>query len=599
MDFFKKSVSLIVMAVMLFTTAVNTCLLHSYAATVTTAYIEGTNINVRTGPSTTSTIIEKLSNTSVTVIGTEKIDENNIWYKVTYHNGTEQITGYIFYDKSYIRIVTYNPDTSFEEKLKAFPESYRDALRDLHAAYPNWEFIPDPVAKSFSDAVAEQTVKMRKQVQMSSQPVSWRSMGSGSYTWSTGKWVETNGGWTGASREIIAYYMDPRNFLSSSTVYMFLEQSYNSAVQNKAGVEQIIKGTFLATNYTPATDEPGGGSYAEVIMLAAKASGVNPYIIASKIIQEQGSKGTSALISGTYNDTYKGYYNFFNVSASGSTNAEVVANGLAYAKAKDWNTRYKSILGGAQFLAKNYISKGQDTYYYQDFNVHGNVAWQYAQAVHDAYNKGTSLKKTYESYTDMSLSFRIPVFTDMPETAAEKPASSNKKNNYYLSELSVSGLTPSFEMYTYSYALAVSGNTALKVAAVNGATIASSKEIALKKGENQVVISVKSETGYLNNYTISVNASKECTLYLTSDGKLPSGATEEPPEEKVIMLGDTSGDGKITIVDLARVQMHILKVKTLTGDNLNAGDINKDGKVNIVDLARVQMHILKVKLIEQ
>ena len=103
--------------------------------------------------------------------------------------------------------------------------------------------------------------------------------------------------------------MDPRNFLDSKSVYMFLQQSYNAAVQNEDGVRKIIKGTFMEKNYTPASGEPGGGDYAKVIMLAAKESGVSPYIIASKIRQEQGVNGTSSLISGTYSG-YKGYYNF-------------------------------------------------------------------------------------------------------------------------------------------------------------------------------------------------------------------------------------------------------------------------------------------------
>ena len=562
------------------------------AATITTVYINGTDVRVRSTPSTenNNNIIEKISNTSATLL-----EKSGDWLKISYVKDGETRSGYVFYDPSYIDLRTYNPDADFETKISAFPESYRNALRTLHAQYPSWEFIPDPVNTSFSDAVAAQMKNMRKQVQMSSQPISWRSMGLGAYDWNNSTWVSSNGGWTGASREIIAYYMDPRNFLNSKEIYMFLEQSYNSAVQNEAGVKKIISGTFLENNYTPASGEPGGGSYLKVIMQAAKESNVSPYVIASKIIQEQGTKGTSGLISGTYGG-YNGYYNFFNIGAYGSTNAEVIANGLERAKTNGWDTRYKSILGGARFLAQNYIDNGQDTYYYQDFNVHGGGTHQYAQAVHDAYNKGVSLAATYQSDTGFALSFSIPVFTDMPSTASAKPASSDRKNNYNFSENSVSGLTPSFTMYTYSYDLAVTGNTAVKVKTVSGATLASKSSYSLKQGDNQVVISVKSETGYTNDYTIYVNASKACTLYITFDGKLPSGVEDNSTS---VMLGDPNGDGKISIVDLAKVQMHILKVKTLSGDALTAADVNKDGKISIVDLAKIQMHILNVKTIVQ
>ncbi len=600
----------VIMAVILFFTAIPMASYKTYAASITTAYIEGDNVNVRKSPSTDSKVLDQLSHTSATVLDKTEVGDD-VWYKITYTaSDGEKITGYIFYNPSYIRIVTYNPDADFEDKIKAFPASYRDDLRALHEKYPNWEFIPDPVKSSFDDAVAAQAVDSSyKQVQLnsSSHPVSWRSMGPGSYDWSTNKWQDVNGGWTGASREVIAYYMDPRNFLDNDNIYMFLEQSYNSAVQNEAGVKKIIKGTFLEKKYTPAEGETGDGSYSKVIMAAAKKSGVSPYVIASKIIQEQGTKGTSSLISGTYKG-YEGIYNFFNVKASGSTTAAVIKNGLNYAKSKGWNTRYKSILGGAQFLGTNYINKGQDTYYYQDFNVHGDIDHQYAQAVHDAYSKGRNLRDTYKAEEDMAISFKIPVFTDMPSKAVEMPIKNDKRNNYYFSTIKVSGLTPSFSKYTTEYDLAVSGDTAVKVTAVSGASNVSKASYKLKKGINKVVLSVKSETGYKNEYIISVNASKACTLYVNSTGKLPSGTSSDASSSSSsssntsstkIYIGDTNGDGKISIVDLAKVQMHLLNVKKLKGDYLAAADINKDGKVSIVDLARVQMHLLKVKTIKQ
>ena len=56
--------------------------------------------------------------------------------------------------------------------------------------------------------------------------------------------------------------------------------------------------------------------------------------------------------------------------------------------------------------------------------------------------------------------------------------------------------------------------------------------------------------------------------------------------------GDTSGDGKVTILDLLQVQKHILKDKSLTGAYLLSADTSGDGKVTILDLLQVQKHIL-------
>ena len=77
------------------------------------------------------------------------------------------------------------------------------------------------------------------------------------------------------------------------------------------------------------TRKPGGGysNYASLINAVGKASNVNPNVLAAMIVQEQGSKGTSSLISGTVSG-YKGYYNFFNVNAYETPSHNKITNGL-------------------------------------------------------------------------------------------------------------------------------------------------------------------------------------------------------------------------------------------------------------------------------
>ena len=574
----KRFLSFLLIVSILTTCCVINSTFNIFAASTTTAYIEGVGVRVRTAPSTNSTIIEKVSNISATVL--EKQDNSEgTWYKITYHNGSSQIEGFIFYDPSYIRIVTYNPDASFEEKLNAFPASYHDSLRALHAAYPNWDFQPEPVATSFWQAVADQSVNMRKQVQMYDDAISYRSMGPGAYDWSAGQWVSNNGGWTAASKEMIAYYMDPRNFLNPTEIYTFMQQSYNPAYQTEDGLRKIVAGTFLAGTYSDANDTSYGGSYVKVIMAAAQQSNVSPYIIASKIIQEQGSQGSSSLISGAYYG-YEGLYNFFNVGATGATKELVITNGLDRARNEGWTTRSASIIGGAKFLAVNYISKGQDTYYYQDFNVHQpNALWhQYAQAVHDARNKGASLAKTYKDDSSFYISFKIPIFTDMPATPSPLPEKSTKKNNYYFSSISADGLTPTFDMFTYSYDLIANGDTTVYAIPLPGATYAGESSYNLTKGDNTVVLYVKSETGYLNGYSLNIDASQDCKLIINT------GATT--------ILGDTNGDGSISIADLANIRLKLLGLYNFNYYQTVAGDTNKDGKITIADLANIRLHLL-------
>lgn len=612
MKLFNKYVSIVLCIVIVLSVFICCQFSTVSAEVITTMYIDGEGVNVRTGPGTNYTIIEKVSNRSATVLESTQ-NNDKTWYKISYYNGTETVTGYVAYDEKYIRIVTYDPDDDFETKLSAFPESYHKALKALHKEFPNWEFIPDPVNTSFTESVRKQTYIDYKQVQ-DIQPVSWRSMGPGAYDWWNDKWIPTNGGWYIASREIIAYYMDPRNFLDSNNIYMFLQQGFNENLQTEEGVRKIIKGTFMETNYYDPNDLTYGGDYAKVLMEAAKQSGVSPYILASKIRQEIGTnlEGKSPMVSGTY-PGFEGYYNFYNFAASGDNTTEVIKNGLTFARDSGWNTRSKAIIEGASRYSGSYISVNQDTYYLQDFDIHSQKFYengtprlhQYAQAVHDACSKGAGLAKIYNSEKDYSLTFKIPVFPGMPDLPVQKPEESKKFNNYYIMDFEVKGLSPSFDKYIYEYSLKVSGDTAIKATPISNATLITPEKYSLVAGENTIVVPVQSWTGFINEYTIKVNADVDCNLYINTTGTFPEGVTPSPPQdnesqpdtEPVIMKGDTNGDGQITLRDLANVRLHLLKLLVLDGDNLTGADTDGDGTVALRDLANLRLHLLGLKSI--
>ena len=530
-------------------------------------YVKGSDVNVREDATTTSKSLGKLSYVYVTKNG-EKQGEGGLWFNITYGD----ITGYIRSD--YIEEIPVVTDQSFEEQLKAFPDSYKDYLRRLHTVYPNWKFYADNIDMTLDEAAKLELV--RKVTDYKS--LSWRSMDLGSYDWGSGEWVsKENGRWYYVSREVIKYYMDPRNFLNANSIYTFLQQAYDPVHQTEAGLRKVISGTFLEKGY-----DSDSNAYVRDIMTAARESGVNPYILAATIIQEQKPNGSSDLISGNYGD-YRGYYNFFNVGAS-ETNPVIL--GLERAKLEGWNTRSKSIIGGAKFCGNSYVSAGQNTYFYMNYNIKDpdRIWHQYATAVHNAADSGKKLASTYAELKDAELDFLIPVYKDMPSAVSAIPEKNEKLNNYYFNSISATGLTPSFNRFTYSYDLRVTGDTTVWVTLPNGASYAGAASYQLKAGNNTVVLSVKSQTGYINDYYIYVDAGSNCTLYVDSSGNAPA-----------VTNGDTNGDGIINGRDLANVQMHILNVKLLSGDGFTAGDTNKDGIINGRDLANVQMHILGVK----
>ena len=530
-------------------------------------YVNATGVRMRADAGTQSKIImEGISYATVTVNGEKRDPDGDLWYNVTY-NG---VTGYIYAE--YVQIIEQTADSDFDAQLKAFPSSYHNALKALHTVYPNWSFHADNVNLTLDEAV--QLEITRKLIRTNYK--SLLSMGLGAYDYTKNTWVAHDGNWYVASREVIKYYMDPRNFLGSDTVFSFMLQGYDPSKQTEAGVRKIVKGTFLDTN-----------EYVSYIMKAARETSYSPYVMASKILQEIGkNNGNSPFISGKY-PGYEGYYNYFNINATGNSTEEKIKKALTYAKNNGWNTREKAIIGGAEFCSDGYIKKGQNTYYYMDFNIKNpKLIWhEYAGAIHDASAKGRILSAAYTGDKSAVVSFSIPVYKNTG-AATVLPKQNNLRNNYYFSSLSVSGLTPSYSMteFKYEYDLRVSGDTNIAYTVLPGASYAGAKSFVLKKGDNTVVLTVKAQSGYTTDYTINVKADKDCTLTVGGD---------TPPKE--IMRGDTNGDGMVNGRDLANVQMHILGIKALSGDAFTRADTNSDGKINGRDLANVQMHILGIK----
>lgn len=70
-------------------------------------------------------------------------------------------------------------------------------------------------------------------------------------------------------------------------------------------------------------------------------------------------------------------------------------------------------------------------------------------------------------------------------------------------------------------------------------------------------------------------------------------------ELPIIILGDITGSGQITILDLLRLQRFLLNLAQLEGPFLQAADVNQNGTVDILDLLRLQRHLLGLTNITQ
>jgi len=220
-----------------------------------------------------------------------------------------------------------------------------------------------------------------------------------------------NGSWRCASEQAIKYMMDPRNSLNESDIFQFEELTNSES--NIETLKAMTKGSFLE-------------GHEQGILDAASNNNVNAYYIVARLIQEQGKSGTVLTAGKGYNNQYEGYYNAFNIAASGNSTSEILMNALAYAKKKEWTTLDKSIDGGISFLAKQYIQKGQNTLYLQKFDVettNGLYSNQYMQNILAAQKEGETLRNTYINMKSLSSehTFIIPVYENMPQEICVRP----------------------------------------------------------------------------------------------------------------------------------------------------------------------------------
>ncbi len=517
-----------------------------HAAVYDNAVIIASAANVRSAPGTTSTVVTKIYEGqrvqagSVTTI-TGDPQGYNSWIAISVMVGQTQYDGYVV--SSYVQRDAVVDDPAFESMIAGFPESYKPSLRSLHAAHPGWTFTAVPVTDANDQSVNWSTaVTAESAIEMnlieSSVNDSWKSTESGMYNWTTDTYTSYySGEWVNASSGITAYYMDPRNFLSESQVFQFLDMTYDSSQQIESKVSSVLSSTFMNG---ATTVDLGGNSvtYAKSFMDAASASGINPYFLIARSLQEvqttvqnpdgSYSKIASGSASGTY-PGYEGFFNFYNINATGT---DPVANALIFSRngysgtgsaamnetyLLPWNTQYRAIAGGAKWIAYGYIDRGQNTLYYQKFDVVKNstpemYAHQYMQNVRAPYSEAANLYQSYSkaSLLGEALAFKIPVYAGMPDTAVSKPAETGNPNNL-LSSLVIDGysMSPAFNPAVLSgyvinvpndiASVNVSASTASLKASVTGCGVKS-----LAVGSNSFSLTVTAQNGAQAVYSYTV-----------------------------------------------------------------------------------------------
>ncbi|MGN1323077.1 MAG: dockerin type I domain-containing protein [Bacilli bacterium] len=631
-----------------------------------TTYIRGqitkgtSKVTVRTCASSSCGAVKSDTNSNIAISYPEMFEvlgEENGFYKISLQFNSYYYTGYISKgtsSKAYVETKTFKvTDGDINQMLTlGFPKSYAEKLAKLKVSHPNWQFVPYKVNATWDEVIAGETKYISTNL-INGSNTSLRNTEDGAYV--NGKWTEfAGGGWYSASKQTVKYFVDPRNFLNDGHVFMFEVLNFDSSVQTTELLQSLLNGTFMSGNafYYNDKNEKVNISYAQTFRDAGEKNQISSVHLISRVIQEQGSNGSS--LSSGDNSEYPGYYNFFNINANGKTTSEVIHNGLAYAKKKGWNSPYNAIIGGASLL-NDYIKYGQNTLYLQKFDFAGDTYYstQYMQNVRAPYSESYTAYSAYvkNNSLDIKFTFSVPVFKG---TMPDKTSLDIKYNeDSSLSKLSVTScnLNPSFTSSAYNYTCYV--DKKIDNITVNASPTASTSTVKgtgkfdLNKDVTVLEIIVTSAAGTTSTYKITVNKVDEVVLtpdeilakmQISNNGGYISGfdlgsdansfnkllnsvypkAVSQISENKVlytgmnikitsditsnytvVIYGDNNGDGVIDILDLLKIQKHLLGVNKLKNAYLNASDINKDGNVDIIDLLKIQKHILNVSKIEQ
>ena len=500
----------------------------------------------------------------------------------------------------------------------------KEIIKKIQEEHPNWKF------KILYTELDWYEVLMNESVGHGESPRNLVPVGN-SYT---GEWVcesctsekyYDNGNWHCASEKTLKYMMDARNYINESDIFQFMELTYQECtIEN---IKTMVAGTFLDNE-----------NYINAIITAGKNYNVSPYYIVALAVQEQGRSG-STTISGTYAG-YEGYYNIFNINASGNNKETIIKNALTYAQNNEWNTLEKSIDGGVKKISTSYIGRGQDTLYLQKFDVDNSdnqLYWhQYQQNVMAAQNEGVTIRKTFEEINSIesAYTFVIPVYKNMPEQISEKPSKDKVINTENLEKVRVN-VSSSLNLRATPKGSVINKLTANEIVyRLEKATekVANTYWDKVMK-ENGIIGYVARETyDYEPEYKLYLipiveeqpgNPEKGPENDTTQEPEIPSGGNIELPTvknerikieqetKKLIIIPETTIQQikdlvgiEIKVIDNEGKEMEATAIAG-TGCTINGnytiimlGDTNGDGKINSGDLFNIQKNLLQNTTVE-
>lgn len=575
------------------------------------------------------TILENEKNPNIKSNNTNICSDEYVYTSFNYNNSTY----YGYYCKSYL---TTGNDKLTEELKKefkdaGFPESYWLKLSILKSAHPNWAFKAINTGLKFDDVVTNQTYGSKSLLRKSmSNNYAYLSLADDAFDYKNDNFIPYDDKtgkdpWYKANYDAIAYYVDPRNFLSDMYLFQFETLSYDESIPDdrlKQSINSIFENDYLS-------------KFTDSFLEAGKISKVNPIYLAS-LSKEEVSNGATAgtAINGTYNKMY----NFYNIGAYSDANP--VYNGLNFAALTDeatlrpWSTEQLAITGGAIWIYNNYIYTGQDTSYFKKYNViynylvsidrtptYNNYGHQYMQNIAAPSSEAITTYKSYNknNMLDLSYTFYIPIYENMPEST-KLPTKGGWPNNYLkvisINKTDIIGFDGEVENYNYNLDIndpvitlsatpvnssakvegtgtfEITENTTktIKVTAQNGDVKTYNIKITLTGTKLEKPIDIATT---LNNSGIKNNDKYIHGFNVGSDISIIKEKIVNANKVAVVTLNDSSGKEKNSGVVATGDSVTItVGNETKTYEVVIYGDVTGDGKISAADYLKIKNTIM-------
>lgn len=513
--------------------------------------------------------------------------------------------------------------------IEAFPESYKEKIKLLSELHPNWEFKAYYTGIDWNELTSSSAENKCRRNTIHKGNIDPNVLCICGY--------QGDSNYFCGSANTVNFFLDPRNFLEESMVFQFLELSYSESV-TKEMIQAAVAGTYLDAKIVHEEKEY---TYTDVIMEAAKESGVNPLHIVVTIFQELGKKAEVPKgISGTY-PGYEGLYNFFNYgSTDGTTNGKTpTEKGLDKARSMEWKNPYFALKDGVKtVLSSNYILAGQTTKYFYKFDVVGNdilkdnetktydsgkfFSHQYMTNLQDPCSQAGSLFTYYTNCGMMNekLTFVIPVFDNMPDKTYYPTSLTEKDGELYrINTSKIFGVTFRSEPSSDSASLgSLYKYTVVAVPEISGnwAKVVFNK-VTDYDAENKVW-NYSKLTGYVSKSYLEkidlptneeIPPEEEPEDIPSVNPEVPEGGTTTEPEnsENLVFSVDTTINTikeKYTNAIVKNLEGKELTEEAILGtgykvikDNkeytiIITGDVTGDGKADSMDMYNIIQHIL-------